>query len=141
MRVMGKCAEPEVESPGEAVDRLFGENLPRMDFHTRDLLIALWPLGADTALQRAVEFGAGAMAGQRSGGRTRPSEGMRELGVERPQDCPDWLMDMPVTMALGIAERAEWLIRGFHRKAALPWAGNESPVWTLRRPKVRKVSR
>lgn len=126
------------ETPTEAIERLFGEKLYPVEFGARSLLVALWPLGPDLALQRAVEIGAAAQEGMRRAGRPLSSEGMNALGVPRPADCPEWLMTWPACIVLFDAARAETLIRGFRTRAALPWTATEGPFWMIARKAGRE---
>jgi hypothetical protein len=122
----------ELESPTEAVERLFGERLTgAWDFQTRGLLAAFWSLGADTAGRKVSELVAAAEEGL---GRGRSFEkNLRELGVAAPVGCPDWFMSIPVVNAHCAAVRAERCIAVFIDKAARPWAAQEGVVWCAAR--------
>lgn len=127
----------ELEQPAEAVERLFGAKLVGVyDFQVRGLLIALWPLGPESAQRRANEFVQAALEGCRRAHRPLTHEGLRELGVAGPVGCPDWFMETPISLALAAADRAESLIRWFITRAAHPWAQREGWVWCVGR-KVR----
>lgn len=119
------------ESPIEAVHRIWGDPyqverrrheacssctcasrdpqaLTLAQLSTRDLLVEMWPLGVDLALERVESFLEVLAACD-----SRAFESAAEKGIGRPSGWPEWFWRMPVPMARFTAMDVQFKLKNY----------------------------